>query len=543
MPMKSISTLTLVFAIGFVQAQVRNHTQVYVKPGTEVHVLGGFNNAVGSSSLTLDEEALLYVGGDLNNNGTFTMENDASLLRGEGTADAGSGTFIVKRQGSSGSVYNYWGTPVAASGSVPGSSSYAYNESLSTQDPNDDNNPDPDPGWSSYNGNMNPGEGYAGWSAGLVSYTDNQVNNGDVNIGMFIDDYEAVPTPGVTGTPFNLVGNPYPSGLNCSELVTDNPGIHGSLYFWVDDATQGSGYSAADYAIWNFFGTIPSTNSANGSPVPNGVIKTGQGFLVRNGNIGTGIPSLAFRNDQRVANTASNAFYRSNADDAKLWLSVNGNGEEFHSQILVGTTEDATHGEDLLYDAVRLPVNTGAWLAAVNQQSKYGIMAFPPPAIEETIPLELFIGQSGEYTFDADEMIGFQGMDVFLTDTDPVHGFSIELEEGTTVPVTLLSGNYENRFFLNFVPSSLTVGIDENDELNMNAWAFAEMLNVTVNRELNGTSALELYDMSGRLILSETELMFENNRTTVSMEGVSTGTYIVRVTNADVVLSQKVLKR
>ncbi len=541
---RKIHLSLLVFAASVTSstAQVNNRTDVYVRPGTSVHVLGALNNSTAGSSFTLDEEAVLYVGGDLNNNGTMNIENDASLLRGDATADAGSGTYNVKQLGGAAIGYNYWGTPVVSSGSTPGVS-YQFNSANSTQDPNDDNNPSIDPGWSSFNGNMVAGKGYAGSSAGAVTFSDNAVNNGTKTPSMFIDNYENSPVPGVTGTPFNLMGNPYPSGLDCSQLVTDNVGVHGSLYFWVDDATGGSGYSAADYAIWNFFGTVPNTNSANGSPVPNGIIKTGQGFMIRNGNVGTGVSSLQFNNGQRVANTSSNAFFRPNADESKLWLSVNGDGAEFFSQILIGATEDATVNEDLLYDAVRIPTNTGASLSAVNNQSKYGILAFPPPALEEVVPLSVFVGESGEFTFKADEMIGFQDMYVYLSDTDPSVGSFTQLEEGTEVNVNLASGTYESRFYLNFMPNNLTVGIDENRANSMRAWAFGDRLNIERAGEFGDKSTLQLFDMSGKLVLDNATQIFTDNQSSVSLSGLATGIYVVKVIDDKSVFSQRFIKR
>lgn len=541
MKRKNVTPVLLSLTIAFgAHAQVINRTSVYVKPGTEVHVLGGFNNATSASEVTLDQESMLYVGGDLNNNGTMNIENDASLLRGDVTADAGSGTYNVKQLGGNTNGYNYWGTPVVASGSTPGVS-YQFNPATSTQDLGDDNNPDPDPGWTAFNGSMTPGRGYAGASAGAVTFSDNAVNNGTITPSMFIDNYAPSPIPGVTGTPFNLVGNPYPSGLNCSQLVLDNVGIHGSLYFWIDDATGGSGYSAADYAIWNFFGSVPNTSSANGSPVPNGFIKTGQGFMLRNGNIGTGNASLQFNNGQRVKNNASNAFFKPNADDSKLWLSINGDGAEFFSQILVGATDDATTGEDLLYDAVRIPTNTGASLSAVNDQSKYAVLAFPPPALEEIIPLHVFVGESGEFVFKSDEMLGFQDLDVYFVDADP-NGTSTLLEEGTTVSVNLAPGTYDNRFYLNFMPS-LTVGVDEAEGNSMRAWAFSDRLTVEREGEFKGDSYLQLFDMSGKLVLDKPSTIFTDNQTSVSLKGLATGVYVVKVINESAVLSQKFIKR
>lgn len=535
----SFSLLISCIAASSCYAQVRNYDNVYVRPGTEIHVAGAFNN-MSSSTFTLDEKAVLYVDGDLNNDGIMNIKDDASLLRGATSADGGSGVYNVTQLGGTTNGFNYWGTPVVVSGTVPGSPSYGFDPAESTQDPNDDTNPYVDPGWFSFNGNMVPGKGYAGVSAGAVTFTDNAVNNGDITPSLLIETYVTNPIPGVKRTPFNLMGNPYPSGLDLTKLVDDNLGIFGSFYFWVDDGSGGSGYNASDYAVWNRFGSVPNTG-ANGSPPPNGHVKTGQGFMVRNGDIGTGASQLKFRNTQRVRNIQSNAFFKVNADESKLWLSVNGNGPQFFSQILVGTTEDATTGEDPLYDAVRVSANTGASLSAVNEQREYTILVLPPPSMEEVIPLSVFIGVSGQFTFKADEMIGFQDLDVYFTDADP-SGTSTLLAEGTTVTVNLAAGTYDNRFYLNFMPN-LTVGIDRATENSMRAWAFSDRLTIERKGEFEGDSHLQLFDMSGKLVFDDPNQLFANNQSSVSLKGLATGIYVVKVINDKSVFSQKFIKR
>ncbi len=281
-----------------------------------------------TGSFTVAETGLLYVGGTLTNNGTMTFNNDASLLRGSTGVDGGSGTYLVRRQGSTGNLYNLWSSPVAANGSVPGNPSWSYTEANSTQW-NGDDQPQ-DPGWNSYNGTMNIGEGYAGRGAGLASFSDNEVNNGNESISLWQATYDPTFTSTTGGTPFNLVGNPYPSGLDAAELINDNPNIFGSLYFWVDDGSGGTDYTSADYAVWNLAGGLPYTNApANGSITPNGIVKTGQAFMLRNQNAGT----LQFNNSQRVANTASNGFFRQNGNDSRLWFSINGQTQSYFNQI------------------------------------------------------------------------------------------------------------------------------------------------------------------------------------------------------------------
>jgi len=208
---------------------------------------------------------------------------------------------------------------------------------------------------------------------------------------------------------------------------------------------------------------------------------------------------------------------------------------------LVGATDDATTGEDLLYDAVRIHTNTGASLSAVNDQNNYAILAFPPPALEEVIPLHVFIGESGEFVFRADEMIGFQDLDVYFTDTDP-SGTSTLLEEGTSVTVNLTSGNYDNRFYLNFMPN-LTVGINEAEGNSIRAWAFGDRLNIERVGEFGDKTALQLFDMSGKLILDNPSQVFTANQTSVSLQGLATGIYVVQIVDENSVFSQKFIKR
>ena len=153
----------------------------------------------------------------------------------------------------------------------------------------------------------------------------------------------------------------------------------------------------------------------------------------------------------------------------------------------------------------------------------------------------MFVGESGEYVFKADEMIGFQGLDVYFSDTDPT-GTSTLLEEGTTITVNLASGTYENRFFLNFMPN-LTVGVNEADGNSMRAWAFGDRLTIEREGEFDPKSTLQIFDMSGKLVLDNPSVIFNANQTSVSLRGLATGIYVVKVINENSVLSQKFIKR
>jgi hypothetical protein len=409
---------------------------------------------------------------------------------------------------------------------VPGGSNYLYDPTLGTQTFADDQ--PADPGWVSYDGLMTPGRGYAGRGGGLATFT-GDVNNGNVNYNLFY-------TPDIPGnsspnTPFNLVGNPYPSGVSCASLVAANTDISGALYFWDDDLSGGSGYSSTDYAVWNGTGSLGTGSGSAG--VPNGIISTGQGFKVKAISPGA---ILNFTNTMRVANTTQ--FFRVNGDNSRLWFSIEGN--DHFNQILIGLLEDATDGEDRLYDATKIRGNGEISLAASSDGKDYCIMAFPPPSLEKTIPLSVFVNNSGTYTFRANTMENFEFQNVFFEDVE--NNFHIPLFEGTEIQVTLDAGEYNNRFFLNFRTDE-NVGVNEVDAYEVSIYTFEENLYVSSSSSRRKLGVLEVFDMNGKLVLTEQNVVLSPSPTMHSLSGLANSIYAVRLVVEGEVFNAKVIKQ
>ena len=532
--MKKIFQIALLFSASSAFAQVHNEVSVYVRPGTDVKVLGAFNNA-NSGNFTVDANAILDVDGDVNNDGTMLFETDASLLRGSTSVDGGGGTYNVQRLGASGNKSNLWSSPVFNSGFTPGNPSWLYIESQSTQWDGDDQ--PSDPGWVASNASMTPGDGYAGRGAGLVTFSDDRVNNGNITTPLHVATYDPTFTSTTGGTPFNLVGNPYPSALDAWLLVNDvsNANIHGSLYFWDDDGTGGSGFDYQDYAVWNASGGLPAVLTPGGGfRIPNGVIATGQGFMVRNLTAN----QLTFKNSMRIANNTSNTFFRVNGETSRLWFSIN--GAEVFNQVLVSINEDATDNEDRLYDALKVRGNRDVFLAATDNDNDYAILAFPPPLVDRTVPLSLYVSTAGTHTFKADRMEGYQEFDVYFNDV--ALNTNVLLEEGTSISVNLSEGEYTDRFYLNFSRTSVVTGIEDAEEDILRAYAANGFLHVGCTN-CASDATIDLLDMSGRLVLSELEPQFTNGNVTLSLQGLSTGIYVVRVTTENQVMSKKIINQ
>jgi len=494
-----------------------------------VNISGAQVNAITietGATLTISSGNALTVSGTLTNNGTVTVQNSGSLVQATGSTLAGSGTYNVVRNGASGQRFNFWSSPITAQGSVPGTS-YSYNSNASTQDDSDDN--PSDPGWSSYNGSMTPGVGYASSGAGTVTFS-GTVNNGNVNVPLVYHAFDNTYTQTTPGTPFNLVGNPYPSAISAAQLIANNSNIDGTIYFWDDDLSGGTDYSRTDFAYWNGTGGLGTGAGSVGAP--NGSISTAQGFYVRALSGGT----LTFNNGQRVA--GSNAqFFKPNGADSRLWFSVQ--STDHFDQVLIGALEDATEEEDRLYDAIKMRSGNGISLSALGNDVEHAIMAFPPPAANKTIPLRVNTTASGTHTFTAQTVENFAEFAIYLDDAHT--GNSYQLQEGVGIPLTLAAGEYTHRFYLNLVRTTFT-GIDEAEESPLTAYAANGHLTVGCSG-CAPDATIELLDMSGRVVLSERNPDFEGGMSVTDISALSTGVYVVRVSTANQVFTQKVIKQ
>ncbi|MCF8257268.1 MAG: T9SS type A sorting domain-containing protein [Flavobacteriales bacterium] len=495
-----------------------------VTPANSV-TLGNALDVTSGSDLTVPTGQYILVNGPLTNAGTFTVENSGSLVQTIGSTLTNSGTFHVLRQGSSASnVYNYWSSPIT-SGSVPGGSIYRWNPNTSTQDYADDTF---DPGWISFSGTMQVGSGYASLGGDLATFT-GTANNGPIPRSLIYYPYNITNTG--PGTPFNLMGNPYPCAISAAQLVLDNTNVNGSIYFWDDDLTGGSGYSTTDYAVWNHTGGLSGSGTPSNSVTPKGFIASGQGFMVRALN---GSAALDFNNGQRVTGPNSQ-FFRMESEPQRLYISLE--STQHFNQILIGLVEDATDGEDRLYDATKIRGSQSIALSAVDGDMEYAIMAFPPPMTEKTIPLNVFLAESGTYTFHSNTIEGFDGYEIYLEDRSTFTYYP--MSEGTQVPFQLNAGDIAERFYLH-IGSELVTGVRDEDSPAMRAWIYDGMLNVNLFNFGNHNGQLEMLDMAGRKVWASGANV--SDRFMADVSDLSRGAYLVRMTSQSGIFTEKVIR-
>ncbi len=365
-------------------------------------------NVTGSAQVTINSGNNLTVKGAVNVDATanLTIQNNANLIQVENVINIGNITSNRETSALMRLDYVNWSSPVSGTQTLKQFSPLTLNNRFYNFDTPTN----------LYSVVTNPltttfstGKGY------LIRMPDNHPttptifssnftgipNNGTINVSLI---YSGV------NTSFNLVGNPYPSTINAGDLLSSNAtSINGVIYLW-RKTNNAAGTAYATYSLGGATTTSPT------SPVPNGSIQVGQGFLVEAKNIAN--PKISFSNTLRQKNN-SNQFFRmdNTIPSDRIWLNLSGADNAF-SQMLVGYMNVATNGFDAAYDAKGVD-DSALRLCSIIGNDEFIIQNKGLPFLNSDIfPLHFKTNFSGNYTIAIDHVEGlFEGsQDVFLKD-------------------------------------------------------------------------------------------------------------------------------
>lgn len=293
-----------------------------------------------NSTLTINPSNTLIVQNEVTvaNGSSLVIENNAALQQINNSENTGN--IIVKRSSAPMIRLDYtaWSSPVenqqllAFSPNTLPNRFYVYNPSGTTS-LTAYNSVDP-------NTNFEKGKGYIirvsnNWSSSIYTPYQGQFN-GVANNGRIFQN---------VSIGFNLIGNPYPSPINATTFLNNNPTIE-TLYFWTHEVPQNGAYTAQT----NFasFTTLGGVAAIAGGESPNGFIQTGQGFYISNALNAI----VNYENSQRTTSTLTNQFFRSNENGVsigKYKLELTSTDNSFN-QILIGYPENGTNKFDLGID-------------------------------------------------------------------------------------------------------------------------------------------------------------------------------------------------
>ena len=483
----------------------------------------GTNGAISAKKLTVNSGVLTVNSGNLtvvneliNNAGATAVvfENNANLIQ-TGTA-TNTGAVTVKRNSSTLRLLDYtlWSSPVASQNLLAFSPAtvlsrfYTYNTTTNLY------NAVPDPA----NTSFAVGSGYLIRMPNTASPSVDTAypgvftgvpNNGSIQVSLINEG---------AGKRFNLVGNPYPSPISMTQLVSDNSAnMNGTLYFW----RKRNGVAGGAYCTWNN-GTFVTNN--NGQVVnPNGIIQTGQGFIVEAKNTAT---SMTFNNGQRSATNAGQFFKTKQVvENNRIWLNATNATGEF-AQMAINYVTGANQGVDD-FDAKYFNDSAIA-LNSVLDTADYAIQgrALPFDGTDE-VPLSFKATTAGTYSIAIDHVDGLfaANQDVILKDN--ATGAETNLKAGAYAFAADAGAN-SSRFVLKYQKTLSTI----TDEFTEDSVIISTKKGIIyINSGSSTMSKVQLFDMNGRLVFKKENV--NNSETTVDASRFAHQVLIVKITSDD----------
>src|SRR5690606_13403644 len=166
---------------------------------------------------------------------------------------------------------------------------------------------------------------------------------------VFQGEFVGIPHNGTktitTSNAYDAVGNPYPSTLDADLFLFENSGVN-ALYFWTNTHAPVNGSYDEVPNNWASYTTAGGTGTSaadSSSIIPNGLIATGQGFVVENSEA-----SVTFTNEMRTLDTGM-FFKTMGSEKHRLWLNLSIE-DTMLNQMMVAYMDGATEGVDAQID-------------------------------------------------------------------------------------------------------------------------------------------------------------------------------------------------
>ena len=322
-------------------------------------------------------------------------------------------------------------------------------------------------------------------------------NNGDFNFGLTY----------ISGTQkYNAIGNPYPSTISAETFLQLNASdIEGTIYFW-RKTNNAAGTAYATYTLGGATTTSPT------SPMPNGTIQVGQGFIVAAQNVVN--PIASFTNDLRVDNN-SNQTFRSNfglpfaiqseTEHHRIWLNLTTpNG--FFSQMMVGYMSNATNEVDQLIDGKYIGDSQIA-LSSLLDNEEYVIQGKALPfEVTDVVPLLFRTNSSGNYTISLAMVDGLFEGDQLVYLRDNLQGSVHELK-ANEYSFFSEEGVFDSRFELTY--ENVTLGID-NLEFNNSLLVSSGNQRIELRSVSELIQKIQIFDVLGRRLFQKDNIQSQS---------------------------------
>jgi hypothetical protein len=473
----------------------------------------------------------LTVGGIIDNNGTLTIENGATLKQtGSGAnANTGSGIYNVKQNitGAGGSSPNgrfwYLGGALSDASSTAllssGNQLWQWNEGSF--------------GYTAVTSGQTLAQGKSyvlrsGQTSEIINFSGSGLYNGTVT----------VPNLTRTGTSHqfrgcHLVSNPYPSYLDWDLVGKTN--VSTTMYVRTALGTN--------YNILETYNSFNGQGTSISGPAMTKYIAPMQGFWVKveaDGQTG----SLSMSNSMRSHQTSGSGL-RSSAIDFPAYLRFNMIDGENKDQVILLMSPDATMTLDP-FDSEKMSASGYAQFYSTVNAKKLVINGMKNVKAKTSVPLTLEIPTSKSYIFQAEE---FNIEDGLILLEDKQEGIIQDLTINPTYSFFGNAGTNTTRFVIHFQLAGAPVLVDGPMELESLGSDELVSENIQIVSNNQGTiiirmdegfkpeGSIRIFDASGRLVEQSD---FNDQETTIHLNEQA-GMYFVEVAAGKLMVKKKIV--
>jgi hypothetical protein len=282
-------------------------------------------------------------------------------------------------------------------------------------------------------------------------------------------------TNGLAAKGWNLLGNPFTSGLNW-DAITKPAGMDNAIYFTVN----------------NTLASYVDGVSNNGAT---GLIPPMQGFFVKANQSGL---NLTLPASARVHNFHSR--YKGEAEIIHL-IRLKIENNKISDETVIRFNEKAKNTFDSYFDAYKFG-KTGTDISLWTTIGKvvYSINSIPFPETEIEVPVGVNISGSGNYKLTASQLQGIDNYNVYLIDKST--GVTVNLKTTPLLSFNTSEGILSNRFVIKIMNMSSATENPAISENKFNIYSSNGLINIqTLSDEWDGKAgSIGLIDMAGREI-------------------------------------------
>jgi hypothetical protein len=347
---------------------------------------------------------------------------------------------------------------------------------------------------------LDAGRGYNFWDNVPNKFTiSGSPNISDVIVNL---DYS-----GNSKSGFNLLGNPFTSGLSWDDVDYAGQDITGAIYFTRSNVSY-------------------SYNSQLGNPYGvTGVIPPMQGFFVKTNSSGN---SITLPTSARTHNDVHER-YKGIQDIPHLRLRLQKNNQNT-DETVIRLDSKAKSGFDYEFDAYKLSSSSKrTQIYSTSGGTNYSINGQPFPETSLVIPITMNITKDTTHTLSAFQINNLDNYNIYLKDLS--NGTSVNLKSSPNYMFTAGVGTLSNRFQIEISLSTTGIESPEQTKAIFNIYSGNSNINIqTLVDEWDGKpGSVRVIDLTGKTVAYLENTEFSRNSLVQLPFENRTGLYVVEI--------------